>query len=145
MKTTLIFYATLFFSVSLFSQKATGEMVGFGCGYAGSLTPAVQEMVQQLKEGDHTSIRKNLYSKEAAHQFLAVVVLEYLAEQDMLTLDQEEHSQISHIKLSENQVSVCSGCTYWDSVSLKELLDTNIRHFITNSAQHWVAATLANL
>lgn len=52
---------------------------------------------------------------------MATVSLEKLAALGMYELSENEKELIKKIKTSDRKVSVCSGCVYFDNVSLKEM------------------------
>lgn len=98
------------------------EIVGFACYASGSPTETVQKLSQLIDKRKYKSIVKLLDSENNAERFLAVVVCEKLNELNKITINQELKVKISEIYKSNEIVSVCSGCTYWDDLPLKEML-----------------------
>ena len=113
------------------------ETIGFGCGYGGESTTPVHQALRLLFDQNYYTIRQWLFSEKTYEQFLAVFMLEKLKKKKKLILSQAEINQIALIKMSDNKIYVCSGCTYRDEVSLRQLLDKKNKHLIYKSAETW--------
>ncbi|UNZ00362.1 hypothetical protein MQE36_08480 [Zhouia spongiae] len=105
------------------SNVDVNEMVGFGCYEDGSQSKPVQKVSKLIDKEKYNSIIKLLDSENNAEKYLAVVVCEKLTELNKLTLTKELKEKISEIYKSNGIVSVCSGCVYWDKLTLKKILD----------------------
>ena len=110
------------------------EMVGFACYFEGSPSKTVQKVTNKLNNKNYKAISKLLTSDNNAERFMAVITLEKLAELKRYELTQAEKKLITEIKQSNELVSICSGCTYFEKVSLKEILTEKNRLF----AQNWL-------
>ena len=112
------------------------EMVGFGCYEEGRQSRPVEKISILIEKGKYNSIIKLLDSENNAKKYLAVIVCEKLAELNKLTLSQDLKEKIEVIYKSNGIVSVCSGCTYWDKLTLKNMLDKENEMRI--SADYWL-------
>lgn len=70
--------------------------------------------------------------------YLAVISLQRLAENGQYHLSDIEKAIISKAKLSDDMVSVCVGCTYFDKVPMKTILAENN---VINSS-YWLDRTI---
>lgn len=112
------------------------EMVGFGCGFGGETSKTVKKVSKLIDRGKYDKIIKLLDSDNNAERFLAVVVCEKLSELKKLVISDELKNKISIIYKSNAFVSVCSGCTYWDNLTLKKILETE--NSMRISANSWL-------
>ena len=123
----IIFTLTFIISISINgiaqSNVDVNEMVGFGCYEDGSQSKPVQKVSKLIDKEKYNSIIKLLDSENNAEKYLAVVVCEKLTELNKLTLTKKQKEKISEIYKSSGIVSVCSGCVYWDKLTLKKMLD----------------------
>lgn len=94
--------------------------IGFACGYGGVGTYAVTEVEKLLAKHKYNKVASLLYSETPADQYLAVVVLKYLQENEIYNLSEKELLRIFEIKNSVESFKVCSGCTYHDFISLEK-------------------------
>ncbi|WP_394908070.1 hypothetical protein [uncultured Mesonia sp.] len=108
------------------------EMVGFACYFAGQPSKTVKKVTTKLNNKKYNSIAKLLTSDNTAERYLAVISLEQLAELNKYNLNETEKNLIAEIKQSDELVSICSGCTYFEKVSLKELLTEKKKLFAKN-------------
>lgn len=108
------------------------EMVGFACFFAGTPSKTIKIYIQKLNNKNYKWISKQLKSKNKAEQFMSVITLEKLTELKKYKLNETEMKLISKIKKSEELVSVCAGCTYFQKVKLKTLF-TNEKLLRANS------------
>lgn len=100
------------------------EMVGFACSFSGMPSKPVIKVEELLRKENYLQISKLLSSRNPAEQYLAVVVLEKLKRSDRYQISDSEWKLILEIKNSRQPVSVCSGCTYWNVVSLRDLFSS---------------------
>jgi hypothetical protein len=124
MRASLIITLTFFLS---FTTRAQGnvdlkEIVGFGCYYDGKSTRTVIKVTKLLQIKRYEHISKLLTSKNKGEKYLAVISLQRLADIGHYQLSDIEKSLISQAKLSDDLVSVCSGCTYFEKVPMKNIL-----------------------
>ncbi|MFY0715401.1 hypothetical protein J1D01_17235 [Seonamhaeicola sp. NFXS20] len=136
----IIFTLTFIISISINgiaqSNVDVNEMVGFGCYEDGSQSKAVQKVSKLIDKEKYNSIIKLLDSENNAEKYLAVVVCEKLTELNKLTLTKELKGKISEVYKSNGIVSVCSGCVYWDKLTLKKMLDKE--NDMRISANYWL-------
>ncbi|MFL1013702.1 hypothetical protein [Flavisericum labens] len=136
----IIFTLTFIISISINgiaqSNVDVNEMVGFGCYEDGSQSKPVQKVSRLIEKEKYNSIVKLLDSKNNAEKYLAVVVCEKLTELNKLTLTKELKEKIAEIYKSNGIVSVCSGCVYWDKLTLKKML--NKENDMRISANYWL-------
>lgn len=110
------------------------KMVGFGCGFGGELSRPVKKVSKLIDKEKYNEIIKLLDSDNNAERFLAVVVCEKLSELKKLIISNEMKNKISIAYKSNAFVSVCSGCTYWDNLTLKNMLEAeNSMRTLANS------------
>ncbi len=115
------------------------KMIGFGCYYSGQPSASVVRITDLLRDNKYGKIAGLLETGHAGEKFLAVVALEKLASLERYRLSEREKKRIAKIKASPNKVSVCSGCTYFDKVSLKKIFSKD--NFL--GADWWIEETLA--
>jgi calcineurin-like phosphoesterase len=136
----IIFTLTFIISISINgiaqSNVDVNEMVGFGCYEDGSQSKPVQKVSKLIDKEKYNSIIKLLDSENNAEKYLAVVVCEKLTELNKLTLTKELKEKIAEIYKSNGIVSVCSGCVYWDKLTLKKMLDKE--NDMRISASYWL-------
>jgi hypothetical protein len=97
------------------------KMIGFGCYYAGQPTKTVVEITKLLEDKKYKRISDLLTSGHEGEKCLATISLEKLSALGHYELSDNEKKLIDKIKKSDDKVSVCSGCTYFDKVSLKDI------------------------
>lgn len=132
----LLFLIGIFSIGNAQSNVDVKEMVGFGCYEDGSKSKPVQKVSRLIDKEEYDTIILLLDSKNNAEKFLAVVVCEKLSELNKVNLSKELKSKVTEIYKSNGIVSVCSGCIYWDKLTLKKILakENNIRV----SANYWL-------
>lgn len=125
----LIISLTLLIGISISGNAQSdidyNEMVGFGCGFAGEQSKSVQKVSKLIDKEKYDSIIQLLDSDNNAERFLAVVVCEKLIELNKLTPSKELQDKISIVSKSNDRVFVCSGCTYWDRLTLTKMLEND--------------------
>jgi hypothetical protein len=97
-------------------------MVGFGCYFSGQQTKPVIKVAKLIEDKKYKDISSLLNSKNEGERYLAVITLQRLADTGKYQLSQTEKELIEKAKLSDDLVSVCSGCTYFDKVPMKTML-----------------------
>jgi hypothetical protein len=127
MKPVLIFLLLTLTTSCLFGQDNVNEkkMVGFGCYFGGQPTKTVNDVTELLLKKKYKAISELLKTGHGGEKYLATVSLEKLAALGRYELSDNEKELIKKIKTSDAKVSVCSGCTYFDKVSLKNMFSEN--------------------
>jgi hypothetical protein len=115
---------TVFISFSAFAQDNVDlkEMVGFGCYYEGQPTKTVANVAKLLKRKNYKALSKLLASGNSGEKYLAVISLQRLADNGEYKLTLAEGDLISKARISEETVSVCSGCSYFEKVPMRIIL-----------------------
>lgn len=98
------------------------QMVGFGCYYEGRLTKVVSKVSHLLEDKNYKAISRLLTSGNKGEKYLAVISLQRLEETGQYKINDKEKDLILKLKASDDLVSVCSGCTYFDKVQMKTML-----------------------
>lgn len=129
---TILFLIGILSGMNAQDNVDKNEMVGFACYFAGQPSKTVKKITTKLNKKKYSSIAKLLTSNNNAERYLAVISLERLAELNKYVLNETEKKLITEIKQSDELVSVCSGCTYFEKVSLKELLGKEKKLFAKN-------------
>lgn len=97
-------------------------MVGFGCYFEGRPSESVIKVTKMLQNKKYQAIAVLLNSKNQAEKYLAVISIERLAKLEKYEPNESERLLIANAKKSNELVSVCSGCTYFEEVPLSVLL-----------------------
>lgn len=103
------------------------EMIGFACYIEGRQSKTVKRFAKKLKTKNYKWISKKLSSENNAEKYMSVITLERLSELGKHKLTQTELNLIAEIKQSTELVSVCSGCTYFENVKLKNMFMEEMR------------------
>jgi hypothetical protein len=119
-------------------EEITDNELGFGCGFAGMPTRAVQLFTSLVLQGDYESIRCQLYSESPAYRFMAVKLCTYYAEKGRMLLTEEDRTAIRESFTSKEKITVCSGCDYRSSESLGRLLKGERQDMIRSNFQFWL-------
>lgn len=124
MRTLLTITLTCFLSLSTIAQDNVNlkEMVGFGCYFEGRYTKTVIKVTKLLETKKYKEISKLLTSRNSGEKYLAVISLLRLTDNGQYNLSDNEKDLIEKAKESDDMVSVCSGCTYFDKVPMKTIL-----------------------
>ena len=140
MKPVLIFILLILTTSCVFGQDNVDKkkMVGFGCYYAGQPTKTVEKVTELLLKKKYKSISDLLKTGHGGEKFLATVSLEKLAALGRYELSDSEKELIKKIKASDDKVSVCSGCTYFGKVSLKDMFSED--NFL--GSNRWIEKTV---
>lgn len=97
------------------------------------------KVAKLLRAKNYKGISKLLTSGNSGEKYLAVISLQRLADNGQYNLSDIEKDIISKVKLSDDMVSVCSGCTYFDKVPMKTILTE--KNFM--GSDYWLDRTLS--
>ena len=132
----------LFLSICLNSYSQTDsdykEMLGFACGGTGSSSKTVKRVFGLLDKKKYAKIKRLLNSNNNAERFLSVIICEKLNELNEIELDARNRETIDKIYMSDAKVFVCGGCTFYEKVSLKDLLKFNHEELVREETEDWV-------
>lgn len=135
-------FLILFVIVGIFSighsQSSADEkdLIGFACYYDGIESKPVKKVSRLINKSKFKAIIRLLDSENNAEKYLAVIVVEKLNALGKITLTEELNIKILKIYNSEEEVFVCSGCTYFDKLTLKTLF--NKENEMRISANYWI-------
>lgn len=118
----------------LFAQEGVDldEMVGFACYYGGTPSKTVQKVTRKLHNGNYKAIASMLSSKNSAERYMAVITLEKLAESGKFDITPKQHILIDQVKNDTQLVSICSGCTLFQKIELKDMFSEQMHLFAKN-------------
>jgi hypothetical protein len=133
MRLTITILLTCFLTV-LHAQDDDKNMVGFGCYFQGTETPPVKKVRNLIQTNRFNDISNLLTKGKNSEKYLAVITLERLDAMGQYNMTDRERTAITEIKKSDKMVSICSGCTYFDKVSLRTMFSE--ANFIGN--QFWL-------
>ena len=108
--------------------------LGFACYEEASQTKVVGNFRNLIKENNYKAIKNKLYSNKAEEKFLSVVTVEKLQSVGKIELSKEDEQKIIEIRNSSQLVMVCSGCTYFDKITLKQAFEV-----LESSAKTWLS------
>jgi len=111
------------------------ETLGFASGFAGTPTKMVNKFSVFLKDGNMEAIKGNLESLQAGDQFLALFILSKIDKLGDIKLNREMLRKMNEIKKSKALVPVSAGCTYFEDVSISNLM--NPKHRMFEAAELW--------
>ena len=139
----------MIFMVLLLAAHAAGVVaqgiikpsLGFACYEGGSATKQVKAFSTLVLERDYSKIMRLLNSKESADKFLCVIALEKLQKLKKVKLSKSISQELINVRNSNELVSVCSGCTYFEVLSLKDLFLN--KGEIYNEAEFWINELLS--
>lgn len=116
-------------------ERDNENTIGFACGFSGTSSDAVASVSYLAENKKYETLKSALYKETPAKRYLASVVCERLEKNKKLSLTPEERLQLTQNKNSQEEVHVCSGCTYFEKQSLKVL---NKEEFFTNRVEEWL-------
>jgi len=123
--TLLFFFTILTYSQVNFEEiDWDNEAIGFACSFGGTPTNPVVNATSLIKKPKYKRIRKLIYSEKPYEQFLGVLILEQFQKKNKLTISETDFKQIELLRKSKEKVAVCSGCTYWDELTIEQMLET---------------------
>lgn len=126
-------------------RKAHVGKIGFACDDTGEASWAVKRVYTLIKSSDIESLMKLIDSRSTASQFLGVLLLEILEETNQIELTKEQKGKILKIYSSEEFVEVCEGCTYFEKIKLKKLLNKKEPHRMKKEAISLLKIRLNNI
>ena len=134
MKFGLLTISLLLLTNTLSAQEwvDTEEMVGFACYYEGAPSKTVKMVTRKLRYKRYKMIAGMLTSPNNAERFMAVISLEKLAELEMYEITAKQNKLIVEIKNSDQLVSMCSGCTLFQKLALKDMFSDKMYLFASN-------------
>lgn len=130
----------LTFSVNGQDNVNLKRMVGFGCYYEGKPTKTVTKVTSLLKHRKYEDVAMLLKSSNEGERYLAVISIQRLSDMGKYHLSDIDKQLIEKAKVSEDLVSVCSGCTYFDKVPMNKILSEN--NFI--GSNYWLDRVIQN-
>ncbi|MCL9804425.1 hypothetical protein NAT51_02755 [Flavobacterium amniphilum] len=110
--------------VSLPPEEKIDEnrLIGFGCYFSGRKSEPVKVMGKLLTKKDYIGIRAKLSAKSTAERYLATAVCTTLEAKKVISLTPSEQTRIKQNMMSPDKVVFCSGCTFEEEFTMKELL-----------------------
>ncbi len=90
---SIILIFSTFFCFGQF--KDYNNTIGFICGGAGSSTPIVNRTYKKIDSKKYTAIISMLYSKNAAENFLGVILCEKLNDKGKIKLTEKDIERIA--------------------------------------------------
>ena len=111
----------LFAAHSAFSQKV--EVIGFACGFGGGPTRSVTLMDSLVEIKNFKTLKNKLQSDNSAEKCLSVIICEILETKEIIRLSKEEKEFIIESYKSQDELSLCSGCTYHGQTTIKDFLN----------------------
>lgn len=103
------------------SNVNQSDTIGFTCYDSGSPSKTVMQYLTKIAKKDYKWISNRLHSENNAERFMSVLTLEKLSNLNKDVLSEDQLKIINKIKDSSEFVHVCSGCTYFESLSLSNL------------------------
>lgn len=107
-----------------FSQDTLREkdkMIGFGCYSNGKQSISVEKVSDLIYYKKFEEIKALMFSENIAEKYLAIMTLTYFDKNGILKLTNNEKKIISGFKKSDEEVFVCSGCTFFEMMKVKAL------------------------
>lgn len=136
----LILILAILFSVNGNAQRGIDheKLIGFGCYYGGTSSEVVLDMGSILNAKMYPVVIEKLESDNPAERFLAVIIAERLSDLGKYQLTETDKKLIAAAYSSSDLVSVCSGCTYFDTIELRVLLKDTTSNSMLKRAKDWV-------
>lgn len=116
--------------------------IGFSCSFVGKPTYVVEKMHKYIKASQYDKIEQLLDSPNTAERFMAVVVCEELLFSGKLSLTKDQKRTMEELYSSESKVSICLGCTFFESATIKDLLNNFDDYNMGRKARSWVKIEL---
>ena len=105
-----------------FSQDCPDcTLIGFGCGEAGLPSTSVKQISELIDMGNSAALRVLINSPDPSLKYLSIKVCEHKVKKNKLALTTLEKTIIDAAKQSDEKIEYCSGCTFQEIYSLKEL------------------------
>jgi hypothetical protein len=118
-------------------KRDKNNIVGFACFHAGSKSEPVKKISEILKNKNYKNLKGKLYNENPAEKYLATIACEKLEKKNLIKLTEMEFAQIKINKTSEEKVTICSGCTNEEELSMKDMF-TSKQNFLADSAEEWI-------
>jgi hypothetical protein len=118
------------------------ETLGFASGFAGTPTKMVNKFSVFLKDGNIEAIKGNLESLQTGDQFLALFILSKIDAIGDVKFDKDLLKKMNLLKKSKATVPVTAGCTYFEDVSIADLM--NPKHQMNEAAELWFKSIYKN-
>ncbi|WP_140485445.1 hypothetical protein [Flavobacterium sp. GSA192] len=112
-------------------------LIGFACYYAGSKSNSVKKISDILKNKNFTNLKAKLYDVNPAEKYLATVACEKLGKKNLIKLTIKESDQIKVNKSSKEKVTICSGCTNEEELTLNDMFYSE-DNFLSKSTEKWL-------
>jgi len=112
-------------------------LIGFACYYAGSKSNSVNKISEILKYENYKDLKAKLFEINPAEKYLATVACEKLEQKNLIILTEKESNQIKVNKFSKEKVTICSGCTNEEELTLKEMFYSE-DNFLSESTEEWL-------
>ena len=112
------------------------SLIGFACYSSGRESKPVTAINKLLLSKDYSGIREKLYSKSVAERYLATAVCQRLEQKKSLSLTQTDRHQIEKNKISDEKITICSGCTNEEEMSMKALFSS--KTFLSDYLENWL-------
>jgi hypothetical protein len=104
---------------------------GYGCSASGAMPEDGIKMLELVKRRDTTELIKWLKSISPVLQTYSYLGLKLLQARDSISLTDDTIELMQKLESSSNRVYSCSGCTFWNYLSIKDNLTAdNVNWFI---------------
>lgn len=113
------------------------SLVGFACYYSGRESKPVKGISEILVNKEYSRVKEKLYVINTAEKYLATIACERLQQKRLITLTEKELNQIKENKVSSEKVTICSGCTNEEELTIKELFSSD-KNFLLKSIEKWL-------
>lgn len=112
------------------------NLIGFTCNYSGESSEPIKLFSKLIQNKKYPEIRKRLYDKKPAIRYLAVIACKDLETLGIIKLNVKERYLILLNRFSPEKISICSGCSYHQEISMKEMFRENM--ILTKEAESWI-------
>lgn len=112
------------------------SLIGFACQFAGVESKSVKSITLILQNKDFFSVKKKLWSESPAEKYLATRACERLNKKNIIKLTKNELNQIEINKSSDEEISICQGCSNQEELTLSELFSKET--FLSISIEEWL-------
>jgi len=139
MKKNIALLLTIVFAVftNLVAQHTEGGTVGFSCSFVGRPSFSVLKMSKLASHAKFNRIRRKLVKGSTAEKYLAIILCETLVARNKIVLTDAELKIIEDSYGSSTKISICQGCTMFQTVSISELLAQISSNHIGGRARKW--------
>ncbi|NHM08374.1 hypothetical protein G4D82_14185 [Flavobacterium sp. CYK-4] len=112
------------------------NLIGFACYYDGEESNPVKLFGELIKSKKYSLIINKLKSETAAEKYLSTIVCKRLEQKKIITLTKSELDQINQNMISQKKVTICSGCTEEDELTIEEMFSDN---FLSDDVEEWLS------